>query len=366
MRWRLILGQQADPENEESEQFSETERGMDGALEALYDSERQAGLGKSSPNVNRWLGDIRRYFPVPIVQIMQKDALERLGLTKMLLEKELLQTIEADVHLVGTLLSLQKVIPEKTRSTAREVVRKVVEDLEKKLSAPLREAIQGALSRAVRNRRPRPNEIDWKRTIHFNLKHYQPDYQTVIPDKLIGHGRKGQALREVILCIDQSGSMAASMVYASIFGAVMASIRAIKTQVIVFDTSVVDLTDKIDDPVELLFTVQLGGGTDIGKALNYVETIIRQPADTILVLISDLIEGGNRAEMIKKAGHLKQSGVQFIALLALSDEGKPSFDAQIAGQFAALDIPAFACTPHLFPELMAKAIKKESLSGFGC
>ncbi len=363
-RWRLILGQKADPDDEGTDGLSAEEKGMDGALEALYDTERTAGLGKSAPTVNRWLGDIRKYFPVPVVQVMQKDALERLGLQKMLLEKELLQSIEPDVHLIGILLSLNKVMPEKTRAIAREVVRKVVEDLEKKLAAPLREAIAGALSRAVRNRRPRPNEIDWHRTIRENLRHYQPEYRTVIPERLHGHGRKGQALREVILCIDQSGSMAASMVYASVFGAVMASIRAIKTQVVVFDTAVVDLTEKLDDPVELLFGTQLGGGTDICKALGYVQTIIRQPADTILVLISDLFEGGNRDEMLKKAAALRQSGVQFIALLALSDEGKPAFDGQIAKQLASLDIPVFACTPQVFPELMAAAIKKEDLGRF--
>ncbi len=363
-RWRLILGQKADPDDEQSDRLSEEERGMDGALSALYDSDRQAGLGKSAPTVNRWLGDIRKYFPTPVVQVMQKDALERLGLQKMLLEKELLQSIEPDVHLVGTLLSLNKIMPEKARSTAREVVRKVVEDLEKKLAAPLREAIAGALSRSVKNRRPRPNEIDWHRTIRENLRHYQPDYQTIVPEKLVGHGRKGQALREVILCIDQSGSMAASVVYASVFGAVMASIRAIKTRVVVFDTAVVDLTDLLADPVELLFGTQLGGGTDIAKALGYVQTLVGQPSETILVLISDLFEGGNRDELLKKAAALRQSGVQFVALLALSDEGRPAFDAQIAKQLAALDIPAFACTPQLFPEVMAAAIKRQDLGRF--
>lgn len=361
-RWRLILGKHADPEGEV--EISADEQGMDGALEALYDSERTGGLGKSAPTVNRWLGDIRRFFPQPVVQIMQKDALERLGLQKMLLEKELLQSLEPDVHLVGTLLSLNKIMPEKTRSVARQVIKKVVEELEKKLAAPLREAILGAISRAVKNRRPKPNEIDWKRTIHQNLKHYQPDYQTVIPERLIGYGRKGQALREVILCIDQSGSMAASVVYASVFGAVMASIRAIKTQVVVFDTAVVDLTEHLADPVELLFGTQLGGGTDIAKALGYVQSLVSRPADTILILISDLFEGGNRAELLKKAAALRSSGVQMVALLALSDEGKPAFDPQIAKQFAALDIPSFACTPQLFPELMAAAIKKQDLSAW--
>ncbi|MEN0007096.1 MAG: hypothetical protein AAF798_23300, partial [Bacteroidota bacterium] len=170
-KWRLILGKKADPEAQLPLQGQL--KGMDGVLDALYDSERRGGLGKSSPNVNRWLGDIRTYFPSSVVQLLQKDALERLGLHEMLLEPELLETIEMDVDLVGTILSLNKVLPSKTRETAKAVVRKVVERLEKKLRNPLREAIQGSLARTVRNRRPKLNEIDWNRTIRQNLKHYQ-------------------------------------------------------------------------------------------------------------------------------------------------------------------------------------------------
>lgn len=334
---------------------------MDAVLEALYDAQRQGSLGSSSPNINRWLGDIRRYFPSAVVQVMQRDALERLGLTQLLLEPELLSSVEPDVHLVGALLSLNKAMPEKTRETARMVVKKVVEDLEKKLRNPLREAVQSALNRSVRNRRPRTNEIDWRRTIHQNLKHYQPDLHTIIPERLVGFGRKGQALRHVILLLDQSGSMAGSVVYAGILGSVLASIRSVRTNVVAFDTAVTDLTEHQHDPVELLFGTQLGGGTDIDKALGYAQTLVRIPQDTILVLISDLFEGGNRAEMFRKAAELRQSGVLVVALLALSDEGAPAYDHDNAAVFAALDIPAFACTPGLFPALMAAAIQKRDL-----
>lgn len=358
-RWRLILGQKADAEQEIA--LSETLKGMDDVLEALYDTERQGGLGKSSPNINRWLGDIRRFFPAQVVQVMQRDALERLGLTQLLLEPELLSSVEPDVHLVGALLSLNKVLPDKTRETARHVVRKVVEDLEKKLRNPLREAIQNALHRQVRNRRPRSNEIDWLRTIRQNMKHYQPDYKTIIPERLVGYGRKGQALRHVILLLDQSGSMAGSVVYAGILGSVMASVRSVKTNVVAFDTAVVDLSEHQHDPVELLFGTQLGGGTDIAKALGYAETLIRTPQDTILVLISDLFEGGDRKQMLKKVATFRQAGVSAIALLALSDEGAPAYDHDNAAALAALDVPAFACTPALFPDLMAAAIQKRDL-----
>lgn len=358
-RWRLILGKKADPEQDVP--LGADGSGMDAVLEALYDGQRKGGLGSSAPNINRWLGDIRKYFPSPVVQVMQRDALERLGLTRMLLEPELLASVEPDIHLIGALLALNKVLPAGTRETARRVVRQVVEELEKKLRHPLQEAIQQALHRSVRNRRPRTNEIDWRRTIYKNLKHYQPEHQTIIAEHLVGYGRKGQALRHVILLVDESGSMASSVVYAGVLGAVLASIRAVRTSLVVFDTAVVDLTAQLHDPVEVLFGTQLGGGTDINKALGYAQTLVQNPQDTILVLISDLFEGGQRAEMLKKAAALRQSGVAMVALLALNDEGAPAYDHDNAAALAALDIPAFACTPDLFPDLMAAAINRQNL-----
>ena len=362
-KWRLILGKQAEPPGEPVELEAELS-GMDNTLSALYETDRQGGLGSSSPNVNRWLGDIRKYFPASVVQVMQKDALERLNLQKMLMQPEMLEAMQPDVHLVATLIGLNKVMPEKTRQTAKMVVRKVVEEIEKKLSNPLREAIQGALNRAVRNRRPKYNEIDWSQTIRANLKHYQPELNTIIPEHLIGRGRKGQALKHIILLVDQSGSMASSIVYASIFGAVMASLRSVRTNMVVFDTEVVDLTPELKDPVDLLFCAQLGGGTDINKALAYTETLLQNPSDTILLLISDLYEGGNTQELLKRAAAIKARGVHFITLLALSDKGAPTYDKHISAQFNALDIPCFACTPDKFPDLMAAAIKKSDLNSF--
>lgn len=356
-KWRMILGKKADPKG--SVAMPGEMKGMDETLEALYDSEKQSGLGNSSPNVNRWLGDIRKYFPSSVVQIMQKDALERLNLQEMLFEPELLETIEPDIGLVGTLLSLKSVIPQKTKETARLVVQKVVDDLQKRLRNPMREAVTGALNRSVRNRRPKLREINWHSTIKANLKHYQQDYKTIIPHTLIGYGKKGQSLKEVILVVDQSGSMASSVVYASVFGAVMASLKALKTHMIVFDTAVVDLTKDLEDPVDILFGTQLGGGTDINKALAYAQSLIRVPNDTILILISDLYEGGNKTEMLKRAHQIKAAGVQFIALLALNDEGAPIYDKNIAASFAAIDIPSFACSPDQFPSLMAATINKE-------
>jgi hypothetical protein len=360
-RWRLILGQDAE---ESCGGLTGSAVGMDEVLSALYGGDRSAGLGGSSPRINRWLGDIRTYFPRSTVRVMQKDALERLGLQQMLTEPEILETIEADVHLVATLLSLGKAIPNKTKETARQVVRKVVEDLERKLRNPLVQAIRGSLNRSTRTNRPRSNEIDWHRTIRKNLRNYLPDQKTIIAERLVGYGRKRSALREVILCVDQSGSMATSVVYSGIFAAVMASIRAVRTQMIVFDTSVVDLTEQIDDPVDLLFGTQLGGGTDINRAVAYCQGKVTRPSETIFVLISDLIEGGNQDELFGRVATLVASGVQMVCLLALNDDGAPCYDEQHAARLAGLGVPSFACTPDLFPDLMAAAIQKQNLTSW--
>src|SRR5215469_1944887 len=370
-RWRLVLGKEGGNGMQAEGaggtalgSLSKHDQGMDRVLEALYDSDRSAGLGSSAPNVSRWLGDIRTYFPSSTVRVMQQDALQKLNLTQMLLEPEMLEQVDADVHLVATLLSLSRVIPEKTKDTARQVVRKVVQELERKLANPLLQAVRGSLNRATRTYRPRHNEINWDRTIRLNLKNYQPDRGTVIVDRLVGHGHKRSALRDIVLCVDQSGSMATSVVYAGIFGAVLATLKAVSTRMVVFDTSVVDLTDDLQDPVDLLFGTQLGGGTDIHRGLTYCQQVISRPAQTILVLITDLYEGGSREGMLRRAAELKASGVQVICLLALSNDGRPVFDQHNAASFAGMDIPSFACTPELFPDLMAAAIQRQDLSAW--
>jgi Mg-chelatase subunit ChlD len=366
-RWRLVLGG-GDADGVGCGLAGE-DAGMDEVLAALYErpsgagtAERRAGLGGSAPRVARWLGDIRRYFPASVVQVMQKDAIERLNLHHLLLEPEMLAAVQPDVHLVATLVTLKGAIPEETKATARLVVQRVVEELMRKLANPTRQAVQGSLNRAARTTRPRHSEIDWPRTIQRNLKHYLPEYGTVIPQTLVGYGRKRSALRELILCVDQSGSMATSVVYSSIFAAVLASIPAVKTKMVVFDTAVVDLTELLHDPVELLFGTQLGGGTDINQALAYCQSLVRVPQETILVLISDLYEGGNAPEMLKRAAALQAIGVQVIVLLALNDEGAPMYDHRHAAQLAAMGMPVFACTPDLFPDLMAVALNRQDIA----
>ncbi len=366
-RWRLVLG------GDDQTGLSERDRRLDAALAGLYEANignkgkaganRRGGLGGSAPRVATWLGDIREFFPAPVVQVIQKDAFERLGLKRMLLQPEFLAALEADVHLVADLIALRSIMPEKTKDTARQVVAKVVKELLDKLETRTAEAIRGAVDKRRRTRRPRHSDIDWPRTIAKNLRHWQAEHSTIVPETLIGHGRSSRRvnLEEVILCVDQSGSMGTSVVYSSIFAAVMASIPAVATKLVVFDTNIVDLTEELADPIEVLFSVQLGGGTDINQALAYCERLVTDPARTHLVLISDLFEGGIADEMLARAKALVSAGVNVIVLLALNDDGRPAYDANHAAILASLGCPVFACTPHQFPELMATALKRQDI-----
>ncbi|MEM9341797.1 MAG: VWA domain-containing protein [Pseudomonadota bacterium] len=365
-RWRLALGG-------EDGELGDEDRRLSAALTMLYGGEedgeddgkkRHVGREYSQPKVSKWMDDIREFFPSPVVQVVQKDAFDRLGLERMLMEPEFLEAMEANVDLVATLISLRNVLPNKVKDSARAVIEKVVEELVERLERKTSDAVRGAVDRSKRTSRPRFADIDWARTIQKNLHTYQADQQTVIPERLVGFQRKQRRivdLDEVILCVDQSGSMGRSVVYASIFSAVMASLPVVKTKLICYDTEVVDWTEDLADPVDVQFGVQLGGGNDTNKALQYIEDRLERPTKAHLVLISDLYEGAGAPEMISRLAKLKALGVNVIVLLALSDEGQPSFDAHVAEAIASYGAPVFACTPDQFPDLMAAALRRDNL-----
>ncbi len=376
-RWRLALGDDAAPVL--PVELERLDAGRDAALAALYGTgegepgrgpgaiqprvgRRSAGLGRSAPAVARWLGDIRNYFPASVVRVMQQDAMNRLGLRQLLVEPEMLDAVTPDVSLVAALVALNRVIPDQSRDTARAVVRQVTAELERRLAQRTRAAVRGSLQRAARIRRPRTGDIDWDRTIRANLRHYRPEIATIIPERLIGYGRRRRSVeRHVILAVDQSASMAESVVYASVFGTVLAGMGALDTSLVVFDTEVVDLTAQLEDPVDILFATQLGGGTDINQAIAYCQGLVTRPEETVLVLISDLMEGGRRDECVARMAALVDSGVVTVALLALNDGGSPAFDHDLAAELAAVGVSAFACTPDLFPDLMAAAMERQDL-----
>jgi len=351
--------------------LSEAQREMDEALAAIYDEtgedqpsrQRSAGLGASAPRLSKWLGDIRNYFKEDVVSVIQQDAIERRGLQQLLFEPEMLKNVQPNVQLVGTLMSLKGQIPERTKETARMVVRAVVEQIKLALEQKIRQAVLGVLNRREHSPLPSASTIDWKWTIGRNLKNYNTDLKTIIPERVYFFSRAQRSNNwTVIVDMDQSGSMADSVVYGAVCGSIFASLPALETHVVAFDTEVVDLTEQCgNDPVDMLFGVQLGGGTDINKSVGYCEQFIKEPRRTLLIMITDLFEGGNQAQLVRRLGDMVASGVKAICLLALNDSGTPCFDEGLARKLASLGIPCFACTPQRLPELMEGALRAADL-----
>ncbi len=378
-RWRLVLGKEAESKLTElgggSSCLSPEEIIMDEALAAIYDNTTggvegggsaggRGGNGPSAPRLAKWLGDIRSLFPEEVVSIIQGDAMERKGWKQLLFEPELLASVKPDIGMVGTLLSLKGKIPEKTKDTARQLVQAVVEELQRRLEHDLRRAVTGALNRRQHSPLPSLTGIDWGRTIRRNLKNYDSERRQIIPEKMYYFDRaKRNKEWTIIVDIDQSGSMADSVIWASVVASIFASMPALDTRVVAFDTEVVDLTEQCEnDPVDMLFGIQLGGGTDINKSVQYCEQFITEPKKTMFILISDLCEGGNQAGLIRRMRELREAGVQTMCLLALSDQGQPYYDERVAKQFARDGTPSFACTPGMLPALVEGALKGDDLS----
>lgn len=373
-RWRLILGPdaQADMEALGGGQcaLSRDDLIMDSALAALYEPDQETsgtrklgGKGASSPVIAKWLADVRSSFPQDIVKVIQTDAIERKGLKRLLLEPETLKAVTPDIALVSTLMSLKGQIPEKSKDIARELVRKVVEDINRRLENDIRRAVTGALNRQGHSPIPSLSGLDIKRTLEKNLRHFSPELNLLVPERVYFFERKQRSNAwHVILDMDQSGSMATSIIYGSIAGAILASMAAIKTRVVVFDTEVVDLTEQCEqDPVDMLFGIQLGGGTDIHKSVLYCERFITEPQKTIFILLTDLYEGGNAVGLVRRLEAMRQSGVRALCLLALSDDGKADYNQGLAASLVKVGIPCFACTPNLLPVMLEGVLKGKEL-----
>jgi hypothetical protein len=382
-RWRLILGKSA----EESLQqmggcigqpiLGGDQAELDEALEAIYagdEIERDeweatpghgAVKGRTFPRVAKWLDQIRSFFPKDVVVLLQKDAIERRGLKELLFEPEIMANIEPSLDLAATVLAMKNMVPEKAKAAARDLVRRVVEDIRKRLESQFTQAIRGALQRNRHSPfRSLPN-LDWPRTIRRNIKNYNKDLQTIIPEQISFFSRQQRQNQwNIIIAMDQSGSMAASLIYGGIMGAILASIGAVETHVVAFNhEDVVDLTEHCSDPVDLLFGIQLGGAEDYWKATCYCERFMPTPAKTLYIVIGDLHDTSpNPSRFVKKMEFLLESGIKAIGLLAISDQGVPSHNENLAQTLAKLGMPCFGCTPDRLPELLAGAIRGHDLS----
>ena len=373
-KWRLILGAEVESgfSGGGMASMSEEELLMDQALSQIYGWGREgsaggtgsAGGGMSSPMLTKWLGDLRTLFSPMQVRVIQSDAVERMGMKQLLFEPEMIDSLAPDVSMASLLLLMKDQIPKKAKDNAREFIRRIVEDINRRLADDVRRCVSAAVNRREHSPIPSASAMDYKLTIRRNLKNYDADSKTIYPEKFyfFEHASTARsASRTIILDIDQSGSMGESAIYASVMGCILASISSVKTHVVAFDTQVTDLTELCEDPVELLYGIQLGGGTDIEKSVAYCSGLITAPAKTTMFLVTDLCENGNRAALLQRLADLKESGVTVVVLLAISDNGKPMYDHQMAERIAALDIPCFGCPPEKLPELLECALKHRGL-----
>jgi hypothetical protein len=396
LRWRLILGKSANDDLEACARrkawieagglMSEEAVAMDDALDLVYGGEADAGLdiskdewardpgskhgavkGRSFPRVARWLGEVRRLFPKDVVVLIQKDAIERRGLKQLLFEPEIMAEMEPSVDLASMILSLKNLVPEKAKAAAREVVRKAVEEIRKRLESQMRQAVRGALNRNQHTTFRSLVNLDWQRVIRRNLKNYQPELQTIIPEHLSFFSRlQRRAEWNVIIAMDQSGSMASSLIYGGVMGAILASMPAVETHVVAFNhQDVVDLTAQCEDPVDLLFGIQLGGAEDYWMATRYCEQFMHTPSRTLYILLADLYDtSSHEAKFVKEMEELISGGVKTVTLLAISDHGKPSYNENLAKKLTNLGMPCFGCTPDRLPDLLTAVLKGQDLHRF--
>ena len=375
-RWRLILGSEAQKRIEgmgDGPDLSQEDLMMDTALDAIYNKDMKfgfgggAGKGASSPQISRWLGDVRTLFDKDLVKIIQSDAMERCGLKQLIFEPELLENIEPDINMASMILTLKDQIPKQSKENAREFIKKIVEQINALLETDLKRAVTASVNRKLHSPIPSASALDFQTTIRKGIKDYNTKLKKIIPQKYYFFERSATTAANkytVILDIDQSGSMGESVIYSSIMSCILASMSAIKTKVVAFDTEIVDLSEKCEDPIDLLFGFTLGGGTDIEKSIKYCSKYIENPKKTIFFLISDLEEGGNRAGLLRRLVQMKEDGVIVICLLAISDDGKPYYDTHMAQRIANNGIPCFAAAPQMLPRLLEKAMKNQDLSEF--
>ena len=377
-RWRLILGQDSEDRFEKmgGGGLSGEMDMMDQALAAIYNLNSPgsfgtggagAGRGPSNPQITRWLGDVRSLFDPELVKIIQGDAMTRCGLKQLIFEPELLENLEPDVNLASTILMLKDQIPKRSKESVREFIKKIVEEINRLLEQDIRRAVTAAVNKRKHSPIPSAAALDYKMTIQRNLKHYNQELKTIVPEHFYFFDRTSTTAANkwnVILDIDQSGSMGESVIYSSIISCILASMSSISTRIVAFDTNIVDLTEKSDDPVDLLFGFQLGGGTNIDQSVAYCEKFIENPKKTLFFLFTDLEEGGNRAALLRRLGELKEAGVTLVCLLALAEGGRPYYDTQMAQKVAALKIPCFACSPQMLPQLLERALKGQDLDQF--
>jgi Mg-chelatase subunit ChlD len=369
VRWRLVLGESA--EEALGCGLEGQEQACDRALGFLYDreytpgrnvrraSDRKGSLDPSSLNVPDWINQIHELFPKKTIERLEKDALERYHLEEMVTNPEVLQRAEPSQTLLKAILHTKHLMNQKVLEMARVLVRKVIDQLMEKLSRPLQQPFLGAMDRRRRSHLKIAKNFDAETTIRRNLAHFDPESQRLFIRTPYFYSRVRRHVDrwQIIVLVDESGSMADSVIHSAVTAAIFFGIKSIRTHLVLFDTEVVDVTEHCNDPVETVMRVQLGGGTDIGRALHYAAGLVDNPRRTIVILITDFYEGGPADRLLSTAKKLIESGVTLLGLAALDDRAEPNYDRAMAERFVALGAHVGVMTPGELAEWVAQKVR---------
>ena len=350
-RWRLILGSFSNLEidNEYSE--------IDETLNFLYDREYTQNGGYSLDNSNsskeksaltvpKWISKVKKFFPKETVEIMQKQALEKYKLTEILTDENILKEIEPNIELLKNILTFKDMMSQNVKKLAYDIVKKTLEEIKNKMEVEIKKVFYGKKLPNSNTTNKIFKNLDIKKTIRYNLKNYDIKNKTIFTDKLFfNQNIKKYNPYNIIILIDESGSMLDSVIYSSIMASIFANLPYLSIKLVIFDISVVDLSEHIKEPIDILFKVQLGGGTNIAQALEYAKKITFAPDKTIVLLISDLFDSNDYKLMYKNANDIIESGSKLIILTALDYNANSIYDKEAARYFSKIGAKVGALTP---------------------
>jgi len=367
-RWRLVLGRYAERSLPGAD-LSQTDKRIDRALDYLYAREMErrglrrdkrgsgGSLDPSQLTPLGWLGELRELFPQSVYETVQAHAVDNLGMSELLSDPKVLDALEPNKDLLKSLIAFKGSANPAVRDKIHEVTRKVVEEIVRKLRPQVEAALAGRPNRFRRSQLKSIQNFDWRATIRNNLKNWDAERKAIIADRLRFYGRSRRLLPwTIILCVDQSGSMLSSTIYAAVMASILTALPSVEVKLIVFDTSIVDLSSEAHDAVEVLMSVQLGGGTDIASAMEYCEGLVTQPSRTVFVLISDFEEGGSVPRMLAATRRMASARVTLLGLGALSDDAAPVYDRRMAERLSGHGMKIAALTPDRFAEWIGGVI----------
>ena len=336
---------------------NQTKRGKNG--EIIPSENRQGGLEDSQLTIPEWINQIHELFPQKTIERLEKDALERYQLEEMVTNPDLLSRAKPSQTLLKAVLRTKHLMNQNVLAMARQLVQKVVAQLIEKLATEIKSPFIGAIDRRKRSFLKVAKNFDAETTIKRNLKHYDRESQRLYIQTPYFFSRIHRQLNrwQIIIVVDESGSMLDSVIHAAVTASIFWSLKQVKTHLCLFDTSVVDVTADCTDPVETIMKVQLGGGTNIGQALDYASSLVENPRRTIVILITDFYEGAPVENLLDVTKKLVDSGVNLMGLAALDSNANPEYDRYIAQQMVDLGANVGAMTPGELAQWIAEKIR---------